>query len=296
MKNFVFIILLVSAAFFTACEDIIEVDYGENTKILYAVEAKITTERNPYVYLYQSQRVDDDNAYNGVSNALVKVYETNTPSNSFTLIEHANYKGLYGIPSEINFRGEIDKSYTVEIEVNGIVISATEMLHRVEPIDSIQIKPSLRGDSIFLAVFTYGDEPEGIGDFYKWDIYINDSLLNDAFNLVIASDELVDGNYVNGFEIYTDFHDPDEPEDRMLNIGDTVQVKQTSLSEFTYNYYFQMLNQSQTGGLFSVPPANIQSNFTASDGSVVLGLFSANDVSASNKIVIDEKIENQLKD
>lgn len=296
MKNLTYILILVSVVFFAACEDVIEVDYGKNTEILYAVEAKITTERNPYVYLYQSQRVDDDSPYNGVSNANVTVYETNTPSNSFTLIEHKDYRGLYGIPSEINFTGEIDKSYTVEIEVNGIILSATEMLHRVEPIDSIQIKPSLRGDSIFLAVFTYGDEPEGIGDFYKWDIYINDSLLNEALNVVIASDELVDGNYINGFEIYTDFHDPDEPENRMLNIGDTVQVKQTSLSEFTYDYYFQMLNQSQTGGLFSVPPANIQSNFTASDGSTVLGLFSAHDVSSSNRIIIDEKIENQLKD
>jgi hypothetical protein len=56
-----------------------------------------------------------------------------------------------------------------------------------------------------------------------------------------------------------------------------------------------MFNQGQTGGLFSVPPANIESNFTSSDGRKVLGVFTAHDVSNSNIVVIDETIEGQLK-
>ena len=280
---------------FTSCEDVVEVDLGNQTTNLYAVEAKITTENNPYVFLYKSQRVDNDTEYTGISGAHVTVYENGPPGNAFTLKEHPQFKGFYGIPSSLNHRGETEKTYTVEIETNGLILSATEKLQRVEPIDSIQVKPSLRGDSIFLGVFTYGNEPAGQGDFYKWDIYVNDSLLSDAMSLVIASDELVDGNYIDGFEIFTDFHEPDKPENRTLKVGDTIQVKQTSLTPFAYDYYFQMLNQSQTGGLFSVPPANIQGNFTASDGSTVLGLFTAHDVSVSNKIIIDQKLDNQLK-
>jgi hypothetical protein len=57
-----------------------------------------------------------------------------------------------------------------------------------------------------------------------------------------------------------------------------------------------MFNQAQTGGLFSVPPANIKGNFTSSDGNEVLGLFTAHDVSTSNSVIIDESIENQLRD
>ena len=281
---------------FISCEDVVEVDLGNQTADFYAVEAKISTENNPYVYLYKSQQVDNDNEYTGISGARVTVYENGMPGNAAILFEHSEFKGLYGIPSSLNYRGKAEKTYTVEIETNGIILSATEKLHRVEPIDSIQVKPSLRGDSIFLGVFTYGNEPAGRGDFYKWNIYVNDSLLSDAMSLVIASDELVDGNYIDGFEIFTDFHEPDKPENRTLDLRDTIQVKQTSLSPFAYDYYFQMLNQSQTGGLFSVPPSNIQSNFTASDGSTVLGLFTAQDVSASNKIVINEKLESQLKE
>jgi hypothetical protein len=72
-------------------------------------------------------------------------------------------------------------------------------------------------------------------------------------------------------------------------------VKQNSISEFDFNFYNQMISQGSSGSLFSVPPANIKSNFTSSDGKPVLGIFTANDVSISNKIVIDKKIEDQLK-
>ncbi len=56
-----------------------------------------------------------------------------------------------------------------------------------------------------------------------------------------------------------------------------------------------MINQSSTGSLFSVPQANIKSNFTSSNGKPVLGIFTASDVSLSKKIVIDQKLEDQLK-
>lgn len=295
MKNIIITLLVFSAVIFTACEDIVEVDLGEEIAVLYAVEAKITTTENPYVFLYQSQRVDQDEPYQGVSGADVTLIEEGDPSRSVTLVENDFRTGLYLLPAGMNFIGETGKNYTLEIEINDVTLTATDTLAEVEPIDSIQVKPSLRGDSIFLGIFTYGDEPAGRGDYYKWNVFINDSLLHDAINLVIASDELVDGNYINGFEIFTDFHDPNKPEERLLTVGDEVLVTQTSLSEFVYYYYFQMLNQSQTGNLFSVPPANIESNFTSSDGQPVLGIFTAQDISVSNKVVIDEKMVSQLK-
>jgi hypothetical protein len=110
----------------------------------------------------------------------------------------------------------------------------------------------------------------------------------------VASDEFVDGNYISGLEIFTDFHDPNKPKDRLLNVNDTIMVKQNSISEFAYNFYNQMISQSSSGSLFSVPPANIKSNFTSSDGKPVLGLFTASDVSIPKKIVIDQALEDQL--
>jgi len=170
------------------------------------------------------------------------------------------------------------------------------MLYPVENIDSINVWPSLRGNKEFLGVFTYGQETPGIGNYYKWDIYINDTLLYNAETLSIASDEFVDGNYVNALEIFTDFHDPASPEDRKIKYGDRVSVKQTSISEFVYYYFYQLMNQSMSGFLFSVPTANIRSNFICSNGKEVLGLFTASDISLSKTILIDDSIESKLED
>jgi hypothetical protein len=284
---FVFLQIMI----FTACEDVIDVKVSDENLNLYAVEAKITTESAPYVFLYKTLRVDESTSYPGVSGATVTISDNSEPQKSIRLEESTENQGLYLAPE--TFLGETGKEYTVTIEHNGITITGSDVLSSVEPIDSIQVHPSLRGDEEFLGIFIYGDEPEGEGNYYKWDIYIDGVLLNDAEDLSVASDELVDGNYVSSLEIFTDYHDDDE--DPELNAGSTVMVKQNSISEFAYKYYYQLYDQSTTGGLFSVPPANIESNFTASDGSTVLGLFTAQDVSASNTVPIDEQLVSQLK-
>jgi hypothetical protein len=283
------------AVIFVSCEDVVDVKRSEEDVEFYAVEAKITSESNPFVYLYKSQKVSNDNEYIGISGAKVTVSDDAQPPNSVELIESDEKRGWYSVSEEIDFKGEPGKEYQVTINVNGVELTARDFLAPVEPIDSIQVRPSLRGENRFLGIFTYGNEPPGLGNFYKWDIYINDTLLSQSDFLIFASDELVDGNYIYSFEIFTDFHQPSKPEDRRLKLGDTVLVKQTSISAFAYSFYFQLFNQGQTGGLFSVPPANIQSNFTASDGNPVLGLFTAHDVSNSNVVVIDEEIESGLR-
>ena len=215
---------------------------------------------------------------------------------SIELTESSEKKGLYRPAAGTYYLGMPGKKYFIKIEINDVELNAGDELNPVVPIDSIQVHSSLRGDNRFLGIFTYGNETPGTGNYYKWDIYINNQLLAGSDYLVIASDELVDGNYINGFEIFTDFHDPNKPEDKIINLGDTIQVRQTSISEFAYNYYYQTFNQGQTGGMFSVPPANIEGNFTSSDGKEVLGLFTAHDVSISNKIIIVDKIIGQLKE
>lgn len=296
MKQNIILIFAFSLLVFTACEDVIDVKLSDELLDLYAVEAKITSESNPSVYLYKSKRVDEDGPYPTVSGATVTISDDSQPSKSIQLIESTTNKGLY-IPSEKDiFKGEVGKEYTITIEHEGVTITGSERLSKVEPIDSIQIHPSLRGDNMFLGVFTYGNEPAGLGNYYKWDLYVNGQLLYDAEYLMIASDELVDGNYISSFEIFTDFHDINKPEERIIKLGDSVLIKQLSISEFAYKYYFQMFNQNDAGGLFSVPPANIKSNFTSSNGKPVLGIFTASDVSVSNVVTITKELDDMLDD
>lgn len=296
MKKPVYFILFLMAIVFSACEDVIDVKLSDENLNLTGVEASISTAEQPSVFLYKTLKVNQNQAYPGISGAVITLTDNATPANKITLAENQQRKGFYEVPENTVYLGVAGREYTLTIVAEGVTLTAKDKLSRVEPIDSIQVVPSLRGDKRFLGVFTYGKEPKGLGNFYKWDIYVNDSLITDAQRLAIASDEFVDGNYIAKLEIFTDFYDVDkEPEKRKLKLGDKIQVKQTSISEFAYNFYFQMINQSSTGSLFSVPQANIKSNFTSSDGKPVLGLFTARDVSVSNTVVVDQKLEDQLK-
>jgi len=288
------ILFFLLAVLFSSCEDVIEVNLSDANLNLFGVEASITAKNKPTVYLYKTLKVNQDVAYPGISGAKVVISDNATPSNSVLMIEDLNKKGLYLVPQNSGYLGVPGREYLLTIQSQGTTLTAKDKLAKVEPIDSIQVFPSTRGDKLFLGVFSYGREPKGLGNFYKWDIYVNDTLIHEADRIAIASDEFVDGNYISKLEIYTDFHDPEKPQDRKLNLKDTIYVKQISISEFAYNFYFQMINQSSTGSLFSVPSANIKSNFTSSDGKPVLGLFTARDVSVSNKVVIDQAIEDQL--
>jgi hypothetical protein len=295
LRSSVFGLLFLFLFLFTSCEDVIDVRPNDENLNLIGVEASITTLDEPSVFLYKTLQVNQDTEYPGISGAVVTISDDAIPSNSITLVEDQQKKGFYNVPQNASFKGISGREYTLAIRTGDITLTAKEKLARVEPIDSIKVEPSMRGEKRFLGVFTYGQEPVGIGNYYKWDIYVNDTLIYNAEDMAIAWDKFVDGNYISKLEVFTDFYDVTKPENRRLNLNDTIQVKQNSISQFAYNYYFQMINQGTTGGLFSVPPANIKSNFTSSDGKPVLGLFTARDVSVSNKVIIDQATENQLK-
>ena len=295
MKNYIFLILIAFAGTLSSCEDVIDVKLnGENLNLM-GVEAYITTLDDPTVFLYRTLQVNQDKAYPGVTGAVVVISDDASPSNQITLVEEVTKQGFYHLPSTASYHGVAGREYTVTIQTPEATLVAKDKLNAVEPLDSIQVVPSMRGNKRFLGVFTYGQEPKGIGNYYKWDVFVNDTLIHEANLMAIASDEFVDGNYITGLEVFTDFHDLKKPKDRKLKLNDTVYVKHTSISEFAYNYYLQMINQGNTGSLFSVPPANIKGNFTSSDGKPVLGLFVARDVSISNKVVITHSLNAQLE-
>jgi len=295
MKNYIYLLLIALLGILGSCEDIINVKLNEGNLNLLGVEATITTINEPTVFFYQTLKVNQAEAYPGISGAVVVMTDDATPSNQITLVESATKKGFYQVPQNASFLGVAGREYTLTIQTPEATLIAKDKLNAVAAIDSIQIAASPRGEQRFLGIFTYGKEPQGIGNFYKWDVFINDTLVYEADRLAIMSDEFENGKYMFKNEIYTDFHDPQKPNERKLNVNDTVYVKQTSISEFAYNFYFQVINQANTGSLFSVPPANIKSNFTSSDGKPVLGLFVARDVSISNKVVITQEMDDQLQ-
>lgn len=294
MRKYI-IILPLLGILLTACEDVIHVEINEEHSDLYAVEAKIASNDEPGVYLTQGMSVTVDEAFVGISHAIVTLSDDSDPVNEIVLVEAPDSTGYYTVSRPESFIGVVGREYTLKIEVDDVVLTAIDYLAPVEPIDSIRVRPSTFGDGKFLAVSIYSQETPGIGNYYKWDIFINDTLLADSETMSFASDEFVDGNYVDDAEIFIDFNNPHQGFERKIKYMDTLLVHQNSISEFAYNFYYQMQQQSYGGGLFSVPPANVKSNITASNGKEVLGMFTAQDVSVSNVVIIDDSIEDQLK-
>ena len=292
MKNRINIILAalsILTLFLSSCEDVVQVDIDKSDVDLVSVEAYINTKEkdNVYVKLERTLPVDETAVNPPIHDAIVSISDDQESPNRVTLVEYKT-SGIYILPKNTKYAAEPGRTYTLNITLpDGVEISANDYLQKVEQLDSVKVNLSARGDYEFLAVFINSQETPGTGDYYKWDIYINGNMLYEGQNMVIANDELVDGNYIYDFEIFTDF--ALEEDDKILFKGDTITVEQLSISKAGYDFYMGMTNQAFSGGPFSVPPANVPGNLTSSDGKRVLGIFSARDISVGNTVIIGDE-------
>nr|WP_320022990.1 DUF4249 domain-containing protein [uncultured Draconibacterium sp.] len=289
------IIILFAIVAFTSCEDVVDVKLDGEDIDLIAVEAYINTkaENNVYVKLERTLAVNQTTQNPVISNAVVQLSDNAATPNTVTLEEQGN-TGIYLLPAETSYPGVTGRTYTLTITTpGGTVITGEEYLQEIETLDSVKVNLSDRGNYEYLGIYINSQETPGLGNYYKWDIYINGEFLNDGEDLAFASDELVDGNYIYDMLILLDWED--EEEDKILHQGDTIVVEQLSISEAAYEFYWGLDDQAWAGGPFSVPPANVPSNLTSSDGKRILGLFSARDISVGNTVIIDDSNFTPLK-
>ncbi len=270
-----------------SCEDVVQVKLENEDIDLISVEAYISTlsKNNIFVKLEKSSPVDETEKNEPVTNAIITISDDLEVPTTVTLRE-TEVAGKYMLPDDVSYSPVPGRTYHLHITTaEGVEISGSDYMQEVEPLDSVTVHLSARGGYEFLAVFINGPNYPGPIQYYKWDIYVNRKFLYESNNMIFVNDELVDGNYVYNFEIFTDFFINED--ERVLHIGDTVFVEQMSISEAAYDFYLGMMNQTFSGSPFSVPPANIPGNLTASNGKKVLGFFSARDISLSNQVVID---------
>ncbi len=158
-----------------------------------------------------------------------------------------------------HLQGQREHNYTLEAWVEGEVYTAENYLPRINPFNyafSFYSDTLPFGEGHYILVSA--NEPAGVGDYYQFRIYRNDSLFNGPGDVFFTDDRFVDGQ-----ESLFVFPYPHE-------VGDTVVVEVRSISNLTYDFlltYFQQLNGG--GGPFGSPPANLITNWD-NDG---LGFF-----------------------
>jgi hypothetical protein len=194
--------------------------------------------------------------------------------------------GIYQTDSSVY--GEIGKSYTLNITLSdGSEYHAKTDINAVSPIDSINFQResfSFTNEDHYLLYF-YGQEPPERGNYYFWNLYLNDSLYNDTIDESrFESDDFVNGQYIYDFDIY--WVDLEEVP------WDTVDVKLEMLSipEEYNTYLIELFSEtSWRGGPFDPTPANISTNI--SNGAI--GFFYGAAITRKSVTYIKPESENE---
>lgn len=117
------------------------------------------------------------------------------------------------------------------------------------------------------SVLLDADEPEDEVNFYRWKIYVNDTLESMADDLSFARDDFVNEE-VRDLEIFA----------YLMRQGDRVRVEQLSITERYYDFLNVLFQQTVfVEGLFDPPPAPIVGNVisTSEENERALGYFYA---------------------
>jgi hypothetical protein len=177
--------------------------------------------------------------------------------------------GYYYCP--LLWAGKLNSVYTLTVNYSGETYVAFDTIRPVTALDSLgydyEDKPGTDNDGYYVSL--YAQEPAGFGNYYQWSYFSNGA--EKAGLEWNASDEFVDGNYIN-FQF--EFDDQQE-------LGDTVAVEMSSISLQYFKFVNQLLNQESSGNLFDTPPANVLGNFTNG----AFGYFHADGVAADTIIL-----------
>lgn len=302
MKSYKKIILgVVTTGFlFASCEEIINPDLRNADPVL-VIDAWINDKvEDQVIRLTLSQPYLSDELPSGVSGATVTVsYDGGT----LDFMEDAGEPGVYrwstdAATSEEVF-GEIGRTYTLSVVVNGQTFEAVSKINRTVAIDSITFEEDdspFYPDNSYIAEF-WAKEPLGTGDTYWIRSYKNGVPLNKPSEINIAYDAgFSAGGSFDGITFIPPIravnpNDVDE-DDMPLSpyvIGDSLYVEIHSITYESFTFLSQVIVQTNRPGgfgeLFSTPLANVSSNMirTSSGSLNAVGFFNVSAVEGLGK-------------
>jgi hypothetical protein len=157
-----------------------------------------------------------------------------------------------------NIRGSPGHTYTLKVEAEGKIYTATSTMPRQVRIDTLGISTTnFLGTTRRTISFDYQDPP-GIKNYYRCILKAN--------GILSKQDFLFDDNFTDGKKVVQELFDLDLD----LQQSDVADIELHCVDSVIYRYW-QGLNQNQNRGGASTTPANPVSNI--SNGA--LGYFSA---------------------
>jgi hypothetical protein len=268
-------LMLAGSLGLSSCEEIMDVSFSGDTDNNLVVEGSITTDTTEHLVLLSFSgdyfRKEDQVMATGAHVTITDGTRT------FPLVEKSD--GAYYTAE--NVYGEPGRSYTLEIRLqDGRQFTATDYLD--DCIDFDSIRQSLNYNTFYSGygydVLFYGEEPEPLGDYYMYQLYLDDSLVSDTITeTFFVSDEFVNGNYIYEYPVYR------IREEDILTAPRKVTLEMYSVSKPYYEFLTAlMLETAWRGSPWDGPPANIPGN--VSNGAS--GFFRASDVRRRSRMFL----------
>ncbi|MDD3079410.1 MAG: DUF4249 domain-containing protein [Paludibacter sp.] len=261
MKQFIKIILFFFlAGIAVSCTEIIHLDINSSDPQL-VVEAQIGEGEPAVINLTKSVNLDDEDDFPIVSGAIITLSDASGNTENLEEIIPGKYVS-------ISMRGRAGETYHIDIEVEDKSVTAScDCPDRVN-FDSMKVVNSVypgggdiplysgQSKAFYEITVAYQDPPE-IDNFYRFEIYVNNSLYASS----IYNDERYNGlSNENTIIIYND----------SIKTGDKITVEMQCISKEVYNYFNSMENSGMSSGNSS-SPSNPYTNLVGTD----LGYFSA---------------------
>jgi hypothetical protein len=254
------------AILFASCDEATELDLKQTPPRL-VIEGLLTDQPR-----HQSVKISWSTAFYGsggsprVNNAIVSVSDDAGEEHVFVHNprNHADSVGIY-IPEE-SFAGQVGRSYTLHVTVDGELYEATDQLLDVIPIDSLkfQVNEDQEEDAEepgkIYELLVYAREPQDQENYYLFKYYRNDSLVVFSPTDIYYSDDELLAEKIDGI-----------PSPVYYGANDKARLEVYSLTRKGYIFYND-LSVSLTndgGGMFGPIPATPRTNLTNS----ALGFF-----------------------
>ncbi len=262
--NKIIIYLTIFVITFSSCTEKLETGYSGNSENILVVVGELSTDTTAHQVVLS--RTVDFNASKSPMETGAMVTITDVTENLVIYLTEDS-AGIYKTDS--NVYGKVDHQYRLDIEThNGEKYYAESEIRPLTEIDSITIKliENNYEERFFYHIYFNGYDPAGEGDFYKWNLYMNDVLFSDTLNkTAFSDDELLDGNYIAEADIFV-LEPKDVPSDTTIFL-----VEMESITEEYYDYLIEVMSETTwRGGPFDPTPANVSTNIK---GGVAKGFF-----------------------
>lgn len=272
MKKLIFSLLISTSLIFVSCEDPIDLDLGE-AKIQIVVDAVINqTTDTQFINITQSLPFLSSSTYSGVTADTVAIFD----ASNFAYYEFTHLGGgkYFYVPNQGDF--DTGKTYQLYIRHGANTYVSQSHLHSPVTIDSFVAKYEENGRfGNVKGTYTtlWAKDKKGVGDYYWFRTYINDSIQARPGDIITAADNAFNGDGTGDGELF--IVPIRENLSRPLRSGDQVRVEVLTITEDLFYFLFLVRDQLNNQGLFAVPPTNIPSNvFCINNNDVkVLGNF-----------------------